>query len=52
MSITKTCSVICAIVFMSCIAGPYVYGQDDDNTRNVLKQGLLGAGVGAIGRVR
>ncbi len=27
---------------------PLVYGQDDDNTRNVLKQGLLGAGVGAI----
>lgn len=24
------------------------YGQDDDNTRNVLKQGLLGAGVGAV----
>ena len=24
------------------------YGQDDDQTRNVLKQGLLGAGVGAI----
>jgi hypothetical protein len=28
-------------------AGP-ACGQDDDNTRNVLKQGLVGAGVGAI----
>ena len=30
------------------VAADAVYCQDDDSTRNVLKQGLLGAGTGAI----
>ena len=38
-----------AISFLTImVAANTVYCQDDDSTRNVLKQGLLGAGTGAI----
>src|SRR3990167_7193026 len=37
-------AVILAVVFLANLA----YCQDDDTSRNVLKQGLLGAGTGAI----
>ena len=37
-----------AVLFICDSLSIVAYGQDDDNTRNVLKQGLLGAGVGAI----
>ena len=39
---------VIALLFALDSLGAFAYGQDDDNTRNVLKQGLLGAGVGAI----
>jgi len=41
--ITIVSICMCAVV----ISGQ-AYGQDDDSTRNILKQGLLGAGTGAI----
>ncbi|MDD5496232.1 MAG: hypothetical protein PHP46_03925 [Candidatus Omnitrophica bacterium] len=37
-----------SLIFISMSVAGAVYAQDDDSTRNVLKQGLLGAGVGAI----
>jgi len=37
-------AIVLTLSFLTSLA----YGQDDDGTRNVLKQGLLGAGVGAI----
>lgn len=37
-----------AFIFTVFLMAGVVYGQDDDSTRNVLKQGLLGAGTGAI----
>lgn len=36
------------ILFISIFFVTFVYAQDDDATRNILKQGLLGAGTGAI----
>jgi len=42
---------ICVILMISLVSvflTGAVYGQDEDQTRNVLKQGLLGAGTGAI----
>lgn len=39
---------VIALLFAFDSLGVFAYGQNDDNTRNVLKQGLLGAGVGAI----
>src|SRR3989338_7397228 len=36
------------LFFIAVFLTGIVYGQDDDQTRNVLKQGLLGAGTGAI----
>lgn len=44
MNIIKILSVI---VIAICLAAAAAYCQDDD-TRNILKQGLLGAGTGAI----
>lgn len=37
-----------AILFACELSAVFAYGQNNDNTKNVLKQGLLGAGVGAI----
>ena len=42
---------ICVILMISLVSvflTGAVYGQDEDQTRNILKQGLLGAGTGAI----
>lgn len=36
------------IIFTAIFVSSLAYCQDDDTTRNVLKQGLLGAGTGAI----
>lgn len=45
----KKISVYLIMILFACdLLGVFAYGQDEDNTRNVLKQGLLGAGVGAI----
>lgn len=41
-------TICLAIVLFSAFTSGYVSAQDDDSTRNVLKQGLLGAGTGAI----
>lgn len=40
--------VILTIFLISVFIMSFAYCQDDDATRNVLKQGLLGAGTGAI----
>ncbi len=48
INITKTIYGISAILLAIALMSPCVYGQDDDGTRNVLKQGLLGAATGAI----
>jgi hypothetical protein len=48
MSVKKFGLYLIAVLFVCGSSAVSVYGQDDDNTRNVLKQGLLGAGVGAI----
>ncbi|MFH1190047.1 MAG: hypothetical protein V1682_05085 [Candidatus Omnitrophota bacterium] len=37
-----------AILIVCGLSAVVAFAQDDDNTKNVLKQGLLGAGVGAI----
>lgn len=37
-----------ALFLVSAMAAGLAYCQDDDGTRNILKQGLLGAGTGAI----
>ena len=42
-----TC-ILFITIFLGTVLINTVYCQDDDQTRNVLKQGLLGAGVGAI----
>ena len=47
MNISKI-SVIFIAAFIMVITTNFVYCQDDDSTRQVLKQGLLGAGTGAI----
>ena len=39
---------IIAVAVIGILCAGVSYGQDDDNTRNILKQGLLGAGTGAI----
>jgi len=47
MKIRYVFVVIAALFFVAVIASS-VYSQDNDATRNILKQGLLGAGTGAI----
>lgn len=42
-----TISIVSLLLVLTCLTGS-AYCQDDDNTRNVIKQGLLGAGTGAI----
>lgn len=37
-----------AVLLMVTFVAYSAYSQDDDGTRNILKQGLLGAGTGAI----
>lgn len=41
-------SVFVTVLFVTVFIVSCAFGQDDDTTRNVLKQGLLGAGTGAI----
>ena len=42
-------SISLTIFFLTVLfAGASVFAQDDDSTRNVIRQGLLGAGTGAI----
>lgn len=48
MNIKKPGLSILAVLFACTSLVAFSCAQDDDNTRNVLKQGLLGAGVGAI----
>ena len=49
MNNSKKIIILLIAVLIMCDSLPmFAYSQDDDNTRNVLKQGLLGAGVGAI----
>jgi hypothetical protein len=49
MKILKKVMICVMVLLLLCdFSSDVCYGQDDDNTRNVLKQGLLGAGVGAI----
>jgi len=43
--LSTICAILVILVFSSNVL---VYGQDDDSTKQVLKQGLLGAGTGAI----
>ena len=40
--------LIFAVLLIAILTANLAYCQDDDSTRNVLKQGLLGAGTGAI----
>lgn len=47
MNVKKVSLYIVSLLFMCSAAAGVIYAQDD-NTKNVLKQGLLGAGVGAI----
>lgn len=42
------CAILVALALIISSAVSPIYCQDDDQTRNVLKQGLLGAGTGAI----
>lgn len=48
MAIKRLGSCLMAVLFICGSPAVSAYGQDDDSTRNVLKQGLLGAGTGAI----
>jgi len=48
INIKRTIYGISAILLAAALMLPCAYAQDDDSSRNVLKQGLLGAGVGAI----
>jgi hypothetical protein len=48
MTIKKLGLCLMAVLFVFSSLVVFSYGQDDDSTRNVLKQGLLGAGTGAI----
>lgn len=48
MNIRKPGLYLIAVLFVCGSLAAFAYAQDDDSTRNVLKQGLLGAGVGAI----
>ena len=41
-------SKILTILFICAFITTLAYSQDEDSTRNILKQGLLGAGTGAI----
>ena len=45
---TRGMAIIALSLFLGVFAVSGAYCQDDDTTRNVLKQGLLGAGTGAI----
>lgn len=45
--IFRVCAILVAFLVCASLSG-IAYCQDDDTTRNVLKQGLLGAGTGAI----
>lgn len=45
---TKCLFVFAAFLLLAVIITSCAYCQDDDATRNILKQGLLGAGTGAI----
>jgi len=47
-NIRKISLYVVVLLFACSLSGTFAYGQNDDNTKNVLKQGLLGAGVGAI----
>jgi len=40
--------MLIAVLLLMALIAPSAYSQDDDATRNILKQGLLGAGTGAI----
>lgn len=44
----RTTILIITILFFAVLLTGFAYAQDEDQTRNVLKQGLLGAGTGAI----
>jgi hypothetical protein len=44
----KKIFIISVMILIMAVAVSAAYCQDDDNTRNILKQGLLGAGTGAI----
>ena len=46
--ISKRAFVFLSVIILVAFAASSVYSQDDDTTRNVLKNGLLGAGTGAI----
>ena len=48
INMTKILYGISAVLLAAALMAPCGYAQDDDSSRNVLKQGLLGAGVGAI----
>ena len=47
MNISRIIAIIILLSIIT-ITANYAYCQDDDSTRQVLKQGLLGAGTGAI----
>jgi len=47
MRILKTYAAFAALIIAALVASS-AYAQDDDSSRQILKQGLLGAGTGAI----
>jgi len=47
-NISKVTGVLAVTVTFACVFSSVSCAQDDDSSRNILKQGLLGAGVGAI----
>lgn len=48
MNIRPVFMAVLTLFLVSAMAAGLAYCQDDDGTRNILKQGLLGAGTGAI----
>ena len=48
MKMNKNLAVITVALLTILVATSVAYCQDDDTTRNILKNGLLGAGTGAI----